>query len=120
MRRIGRPIFFSIAFFLRRLWHGVGQGAGSGPAIISTTAGAIPDTVPAAGWLVPPGDEAALVKALAGLMDEPGLREQLAVGSRMARRDLPDWPTVSANLPASAGNGVSGMSGFSAEWLALS
>ena len=70
-----------------------------GLPIISTTAGAIPDTVPAeAGLLVPPGDEAALAEALARVMDEPGLRERLAAGARAARQTLPDWPTVSAQF----------------------
>jgi glycosyltransferase involved in cell wall biosynthesis len=70
-----------------------------GLPIISTTAGAIPDTVPAeAGLLVPPGDEAALAEALARVMDEPGLRERLAAGARAARQTLPDWPTVSARF----------------------
>ena len=70
-----------------------------GLPIISTTAGAIPDTVPAeAGLLVPPGDEAALAEALARVMDESGLRERLAAGARAARQTLPDWPTVSAQF----------------------
>jgi glycosyltransferase involved in cell wall biosynthesis len=70
-----------------------------GLPIISTTAGAIPDTVPAeAGLLVPPDDEAALAEALARVMDEPGLRERLAAGARAARQTLPDWPTVSAQF----------------------
>lgn len=68
-----------------------------GLPIISTTAGAIPDTVPPdAGLLVPPGDETALAKALLRCMDEPALRERLAAGARAARQTLPDWPTVSA------------------------
>jgi glycosyltransferase involved in cell wall biosynthesis len=70
-----------------------------GLPIISTTAGAIPDTVPAeAGLLVPPGDEVALAQALARVMNEPGLRERLAAGARAARQTLPDWPTVSARF----------------------
>ncbi|MCP5195324.1 MAG: glycosyltransferase family 4 protein [Gammaproteobacteria bacterium] len=72
-----------------------------GLPIISTTAGAIPDTVPMnAGLLVPPGDEAALAKALLRFMDEPGLQERLAAGARAARQTLPDWPTVSARFAA--------------------
>ena len=72
-----------------------------GLPIISTTAGAIPDTVPAeAGLLVPPGDEAALTEALARVMTEPGLRERLAAGARAARQALPDWPTTCARFAA--------------------
>ena len=70
-----------------------------GLPIISTTAGAIPSTVPPdAGLLVPPGDETALAEALLRFMDEPALREQLAAGARAARQTLPDWPTVSARF----------------------
>ncbi|MFO1423197.1 MAG: glycosyltransferase family 4 protein [Candidatus Competibacteraceae bacterium] len=70
-----------------------------GLPIISTTAGAIPDTVPAdAGLLVPPGDEAALAGALVRVMTEPDLRERLAAGARAARRNLPDWPTACARF----------------------
>lgn len=70
-----------------------------GLPMVSTIAGAIPDTVPAAaGWLVPPGDTAALAEALARVIDEPDLRERLAAGARAARQTLPDWPTVSARF----------------------
>ena len=72
-----------------------------GLPVISTTAGAIPDTVPAdAGLLVPPGDEAALAGVLARMMTEPGLRERLAAGARAARLALPDWPTTCARFAA--------------------
>jgi glycosyltransferase involved in cell wall biosynthesis len=64
-----------------------------GLPVVSTKAGAIPDTVPAtAGFLVPPGDEAALTEALGRLMSESELRERLASGARVVRRTLPDWP----------------------------
>jgi len=70
-----------------------------GLPIISTTAGAIPDTVPAdAGLLVPPGAEAALAEALARVMTEPELRQRLAAGARAARQTLPDWPTTCAHF----------------------
>ncbi|HOW75993.1 MAG TPA: glycosyltransferase family 4 protein [Candidatus Competibacteraceae bacterium] len=70
-----------------------------GLPMVSTTAGAIPDTVPAAaGLLVAPGDVAALAEALARVIDEPDLRERLAAGARAVRQTLPDWPTVSAQF----------------------
>ena len=72
-----------------------------GLPMVSTTAGAIPDTVPVdAGLLVPPGDEVALAEALARVMTEPGLRERLAAGARAARHALPDWSTTCARFAA--------------------
>lgn len=60
--------------------------------VVSTQAGAIPETVPVnAGLLVPPGDSHALAAALARLLEEPGLRERLREGAAGARAVLPDW-----------------------------
>jgi glycosyltransferase involved in cell wall biosynthesis len=67
-----------------------------GLPIVSTTAGAIPDTVPAeAGLLVAPGDVKALTAALTRVMTEPTLRQRLASGAQAARQSLLDWPTAS-------------------------
>lgn len=72
-----------------------------GLPIISTTAGAIPDTVPAdAGLLVPPGDDAALAKVLTRVLTDAELRQRLATGARAARQHLPDWPTTCAGFAA--------------------
>ena len=72
-----------------------------GVPVISTTAGAIPETVPAsAGLLVPPGDAAALQAALTRFLDEPTLRAGLAAGARAAGAKLPDWPQAVAGWAA--------------------
>ena len=72
-----------------------------GLPILSTTAGAIPDTVPAdAGLLTPPGDVAALTEALARVLNEPELRQKLAAGARAARHTLPDWPQACTRFAA--------------------
>ena len=64
-----------------------------GLPVIATTAGAIPETVsPHAGLLVPPGDPAALARALRRVIAQPALAAQLATGSRTAGARLPDWP----------------------------
>jgi glycosyltransferase involved in cell wall biosynthesis len=63
-----------------------------GLPIVSTTAGAIPETVPSrAGLLVPPGDWEALAGALARAIAEPELRARLAEGAQKAREHLPRW-----------------------------
>jgi glycosyltransferase involved in cell wall biosynthesis len=63
-----------------------------GLPVVSTTAGAIPDTVPDdAGLLVPPGDPQALAAALRQVMITPELRADLIAGARAARRNLPSW-----------------------------
>jgi glycosyltransferase involved in cell wall biosynthesis len=63
-----------------------------GLPVVSTTAGAIPDTVPSsAGLLVPPGDPGALAGALRMAIAEPVLRARLAEGARQAREHLPGW-----------------------------
>ena len=64
-----------------------------GLPVIATTAGAIPETVtPQAGLLVPPGDPAALARAVRRVIAQPTLAAQLAMGSRATGARLPDWP----------------------------
>jgi glycosyltransferase involved in cell wall biosynthesis len=63
-----------------------------GLPVIGTTAGAIPDTVPAtAGVLVPPDDAVALAATLRRLIAQPAERERLAAGARAAADALPTW-----------------------------
>lgn len=63
-----------------------------GIPIIATAAGATPDTVtPGAGILVPPNDSAALVRALASVMDDPGALAGLTEAAVAARTALPGW-----------------------------
>lgn len=63
-----------------------------GLPVVSTTAGAIPDTVPAAaGLLVPPGDVAALCRALEKVIGDPALRSSLSAAALAAADSLPGW-----------------------------
>lgn len=83
-------------FVLPSLHEGYGmalaEALAHGLPVLSSTAGAIADTVPsAAGLLLPPGDGNALRRALARVLDEPALRTRLAAGARAARRQLPSW-----------------------------
>lgn len=65
-----------------------------GLPVVSTRAGAIPDTVPGgAGTLVPPGDVPALRAALARLLTDADLRREQAAVARSHAASLPDWST---------------------------
>lgn len=63
-----------------------------GLPVISTTGGAIADTVPAAaGRLVTPGDGKALSAALAEVLDAPDTRSAMAAAARQHAAALPTW-----------------------------
>lgn len=63
-----------------------------GLPVISTTGGAIADTVPAAaGRLVTPGDARVLSAALAEVLDSPGTRQAMAAAARQHAAALPNW-----------------------------
>ena len=92
-------------FVLPSLLEGYGmvltEALARGLPVISTTAGAIPDTVPAeAGLLVPPGDRRALAAALGRFLDDDATREGLAAGARKARTKLPGWDQSCARFAA--------------------
>jgi glycosyltransferase involved in cell wall biosynthesis len=72
-----------------------------GLPVIATTAGAIPDTVPAAtSILVPPGNATALREALRQVFADENLRFRLAEGAARAAATLPDWPTAARGCAA--------------------
>lgn len=86
-------------FVLPSYYEGYGmalaEASARGLPVVSTTAGAIPATVPAeAGLLAPPGDPVALQHALRRVLDDHELRQRLAAGARRARHQLPDWATA--------------------------
>lgn len=63
-----------------------------GLPVVSTRAGAIPDTVPAGtGLLVPPDDVAALAHALRRLISDRAERQRLAGNACAAAAQLPTW-----------------------------
>ncbi|MGO4125099.1 glycosyltransferase family 4 protein [Inquilinus sp. YAF38] len=73
------------------------EASARGLPIVSTTGGAIPDTVPPdAGILVPPGDVDALAEALRRLLTDPGARLRLREAGLAARARLPGWPAQAA------------------------
>lgn len=67
-----------------------------GLPIVSTTAGAIPETVPAAaGRLVPPGEPGALAGALRSVLTDRERYQRLVDGAAAARETLPSWDDAS-------------------------
>lgn len=83
---------FVLPSFLEGYGMALAEALARGLPVVSTSAGAIPDTVPpAAGVLVPHGDSAALAKALESLMGERRKLAALKAGALLAREGLSDW-----------------------------
>jgi glycosyltransferase involved in cell wall biosynthesis len=104
--RIIELFLASDLFVLASRFEGYGmalaEAIAHGLPVVSTTAGAIPDTIPAgAGLLVPPDDVAALAQALRRLISDRAERARLAVNARAAAAELPSWQD-SARLFAGA------------------
>jgi glycosyltransferase involved in cell wall biosynthesis len=83
-------------FVLASRFEGYGmafaEAVAAGLPVIGTTAGAIPEAVPAgAGLLVPPGDIAALAGALMTIITDEKKRQRLSQGARAAASNLPTW-----------------------------
>jgi glycosyltransferase involved in cell wall biosynthesis len=83
-------------FVLPSRYEGYGmaytEAVSHGVPVVGTTAGAIPEAVPAgAGILVEPDDVAGLTATLRRLIESPGERAQLATGARAAAASLPSW-----------------------------
>jgi glycosyltransferase involved in cell wall biosynthesis len=88
-------------FVLASRFEGYGmayaEAIAHGVPVIGTTAGAIPETVPAgAGVLVPPDDIAALAASLRRLIENPDERERLSAGARAV--SFPSWRDQAARF----------------------
>jgi glycosyltransferase involved in cell wall biosynthesis len=100
-RQYARADVFVLPSHLEGYGMALAEAVSFGLPVVSTTAGAIPETVPAdAGLLVPPGDSRALAKALTVVIDDPARRAALAANARAARASLPTWAGTSAKFAA--------------------
>ncbi|NJN46402.1 MAG: glycosyltransferase family 4 protein, partial [Candidatus Competibacteraceae bacterium] len=94
-----RADLFVLPSYLEGYGMALAEALASGLPIVSTTGGAIPETVPAdAGLMVQPGDSKALRDVLERLMDDDELRQHLAQGARNAGLALPSWETACAQF----------------------
>jgi glycosyltransferase involved in cell wall biosynthesis len=94
--RITELFLASDVFVLASRFEGYGmalaEAIAHGLPVVSTMAGAIPQTVPAGtGLLVPPDDATALAQALRRLIGDPAERRRLATNARAAAARLPTW-----------------------------
>lgn len=81
-----------------------GEAMGHGLPIVSTRAGAVPETVgPDAGLLVPPDDPVAFAHALRRLLSQPALRQSCIRGSRAAANGLASWAQSAALVKGAMG-----------------
>ncbi|MCA1768856.1 MAG: glycosyltransferase [Halomonas sp.] len=83
-------------FVLASRYEGYGmvvtEALSRGLPVVTTTGGALIDTLPAqAGLAVPPDDAVALGDALAAWLDDAELRRRLRRGAREARHGLSNW-----------------------------
>ncbi|MDI5923042.1 glycosyltransferase family 4 protein [Halomonas sp. LR5S13] len=83
-------------FVLPSFYEGYGmvvtEALARGLPVITTTGGALADTLPPeAGIAVPPGDISALRAALSRWMDDAEVRRRLRRGACQARKGLADW-----------------------------
>jgi glycosyltransferase involved in cell wall biosynthesis len=100
-REYERADLFVLPSYLEGYGMALAEAVARGIPVVSTTAGAIPETVPAsAGVLVPPGNSRALAKALAPLLDSDDARAHLAANARAAASSLPTWRAAAEKFAA--------------------
>ena len=92
-----RADIFVSASFYEGYGMAIAEALARGLPVVATSGGATAETVPAdAGLLVPPGDAAALARALQRVLVEPGLQTQFRQGAIRARARLPSWNDTAA------------------------
>ncbi len=95
-------------FVLPSLYEGYGmvvsEAIAHGLPVLTTTGGALPDTLPdEAGRLVPPGDAGALATALRALLQDRNARFALRDGARRARATQRHWQQAAREFAEALG-----------------
>ncbi|MEM9642809.1 MAG: glycosyltransferase family 4 protein, partial [Pseudomonadota bacterium] len=90
-QRFGSASIFALATRYEGYGMVLGEAMTFGLPIVSTTAGAVPDTVGGAGLLVPVDDATAFAGALATLLEDPGEAQRLAELALERSARLPSW-----------------------------
>lgn len=92
---------FVLASFFEGYGTVLSEALARGLPIVSTTGGAIPVTVPrGAGLLVEPGNREQMAAALRRALNDPSLVARLRGGARQARTRLKSWPAAAARFAA--------------------
>jgi glycosyltransferase involved in cell wall biosynthesis len=92
---------FVLASYLEGYGMAHAEALARGLPMVTTAAGAVPDTVPSnAAVIVPPGDRGALARALGAIIDDPKARATLTEGARAARAKLPTWAATCEHFDA--------------------
>ncbi|MBZ5488151.1 glycosyltransferase [Halomonas aquamarina] len=105
----------------------VTEALAHGLPVITTTGGALDETLPeGAGLKVPPGDVVALERAISRFCTDAELRAELRTGALATREALNDWQAAGAAFAAALTHPVaeaqasfSAGSQFAADWLSL-
>ncbi|MGE0723129.1 MAG: glycosyltransferase family 4 protein [Alphaproteobacteria bacterium] len=105
---VGRHLAAADLFVHAAVYEGYGMAVAealrAGVPVVAVAGGAIPEVVPPeAGLLCPPGDVAALTRALAAVIDDPDRRRALAAGAAAAGALLPDWQSAADRFAEALG-----------------
>jgi glycosyltransferase involved in cell wall biosynthesis len=94
LREVDQWLRAAELFVLPSQWEAralvVQEAMAAGTPVVATDVGGLHDLVAGSGLLVPPGEPEALAQAAGRVLDDPGLREDLAARGRQAARALPD------------------------------
>ncbi|SEL48494.1 glycosyltransferase [Ectothiorhodospira marina] len=123
--RVAAALDKASVFVLPSRYEGFGmvvtEALARGLPVITTTGGALRDTLPAgAGLSVPPEDPQALADALRRWLTQPALRAALIQGARAARGHLPDWSETARRVAQALDTAPKARDeGFARNWLDL-